>query len=269
MYRIKKGSSVKLPVALMALLVVGWILVQQVTVTRSEAQIRPGVKKVLLPPKLMAPPAAPPDVLEEEQLRSQGPAPGQRQRPTLKTLLEKIRQRPGGQDILDEAKRRGARIGMNTDDSGSSLSWLNPFRLRNAEAQGTVSATHDPSNDWSGGYGGVYFYSAVTGRYYSTQSYAWLYPKSVSSYGHKLTNPYAYLYINVPSDGWYIVNVEAYNGGPVTLMHSSSTVDTWDHTGDTDTHSFPAVVELSAGNHYFYYMFETSTKVYEVNLYGL
>lgn len=170
MKRLGKWSPICL--VLIAGLIASWMVVQQAGVTPSEAQIGPGSQPTgppvqgpppKLPPKLKAPTTPPPD--EQEM----GPPPAQtpRQRPTKESLLEKIRQMPGGKEMLEEARKRGAQIGMGPVESESSLSWLNPFRVEKAEATGTFSLTLDWSNTWysSSPYGYVGFYGAYVDQY--------------------------------------------------------------------------------------------------------
>ena len=224
-----------------------------------------------------ASPTPPAHVTEEEQLKQQGPPPGQqRQRPTKKGLLDKVRNMPGGREIIEDAKRRGARIGMAPDGSDFSLASLNPFHVADAEAQGTFSLTLDSSNKWWSSNPNGYFlaYGAMAGSGNSMNNFITLYNHGPNIIGSQTTNAYGYVRVSIPSDGWYIVNFEAYGGGPASMKHLEAggfpEVQSWDYTGSYGTHSYPALVELAAGYHYFYFVIPSSyVKIYEVNVFNL
>jgi hypothetical protein len=68
--------------------------------------------------------------------------------------------------------------------------------------------------------------------------------------------------IDIPSDGWYIVNFEGYGGNNVKLYHyeggSLVLMPTgWDSYGRT-TQDYPFLANLAAGTHYFYLVVDTS-----------
>jgi hypothetical protein len=210
----------------------------------------------------------------------EAPQQGPRQRPTRESLLEKIRNMPGGKEMLEEARKRGARIGMGPVESESALSYLNPFRVKEAEAQGSFSLTLDPSNNWSSSspYGNLTFYGAMvySSIFTSSTPSMRLYPTAsgwATTFGIQVVNPLARLYVYVDTDGWYIVNFEAKgtSGTSVSMKHYSggtySTVASWTYSGTTQ--SCPALLELSAGYHYFYWISPSSVYIYEANVYSL
>ena len=277
----KKGASACFFILWVAGLGAGWMVVQQGGVTPSEAQMGPGSQPPgpqmqgpppKLPPKLLAAPAPPP-----EEDMGPPPDPTPRKRPTKQELLEKIRQMPGGPEKIEEAKRRGARIGMGPVESESALSWLNPLRVKEAEAQSSYSLTLDPSNSWysSSPYGSVAFHGSVNGGGWSTAAGRLYIPSSswTTNLGIQVTKPLAYLKANVSSDGWYIVNFEASvtSGTSVNMKHFEGgtypTVESWTGSGIS---SYPALLELSAGWHYFYWINSSSTAyIYEVDVYSV
>lgn len=280
MRRLQKWSSVCLPVALIVGLVAGWMVVEQASVTPSEAQMGSGSQPQMqgpppkLPPKLKASPTPPP---EEQEM---GPPPDQtpRQRPTKESLLEKIRNMPGGKEMLEEAKKRGARIGVGPVESESAFSYLNPLRVKVAEAQSSFSLTLDPSNKWysSSPSGSITFYGALVDLNTYNGTIVRLFPTSsgwATTFGIQVVNPLARLYVNVDTDGWYIVNFEAKgtSGSSVSMKHyeggAYSTVASWTYSGATQ--SCPVLLELSAGYHYFYWISSSSVYVYEANVYSL
>ena len=106
------------------------------------------------------PSAPPPDVQQLEELKKQAGSPAQRQPHTVQELLEKVRSAPGGPEMIEEAKKRGARIGMRLSAPGPSLSYLNPFKVEEAQAAGTFSLILNPGNGWfsSNPQGWAWFY---------------------------------------------------------------------------------------------------------------
>lgn len=70
--------------------------------------------------------------------------------------------------------------------------------------------------------------------------------------------------LKAPKDGWYIVNcVTAGSGAQASLVASASTpvnVASWDYRNrPPGMHLYPALVELRAGVHYFYWTLEAGT----------
>ncbi len=176
----------------------------------------------------------PSHMAQEEQLEKQAPPPRNRPRPNRNILLQKLRNLPGGREMMEDAQRRGARIGMASDRNGFSLAWLNPFNVAEAEAQGAFSVTVDPSNSWysSSPYAVAKFYGAKAGYYGSTSTYETLFPTSWIINGNNVTKPYISYLVNIPQEGWYIVNFEGYGQGQATLKHYAGpgtfdTVQTW------------------------------------------
>ncbi len=103
----------------------------------------------------------------------------------------------------------------------------------------------------------------------------WLYPVSSSSsyatnFGTQVANPLARLYVRIDTDGWYIVNFEASTSSSASLKYYSggaySTVASWT---SNSSGSYPAVLELSAGNYAFYWISSSSVLIYEANVYSL
>jgi len=102
-----------------------------------------------------------------------------------------------------------------------------------------------------------------------------LYTISSASLGIQVIQPSVYFAFTAPSDGWYIVNFDA-SGVQASLKHFEGgtylTVATWDNSGKTGTQSYPALLELMAGTHCFYWVSSASsgaTYVYEANAFNL
>jgi hypothetical protein len=225
--------------------------------------------------------APPPEV---QKLKKGGAPSGQtpRQQPTKEGLLEKIRNQPGGPEMIEEAKKRGARIGMGPVEPRSSLSWLDLFRVKEAEAQGSFSLTLNPGNKWSSSqpYGEVAFLGAYIPPGVSSTTYVMLLDDGWNFDAQtNLVQPWTALSFSAPSDGWYIVNFEA-SGAQASLKHYDErsntypTVASWNYSDRTGTQSYPALVELKAGNHYFSWVGPTTLRqgiifVYEANVFNL
>jgi hypothetical protein len=268
----KKWSPLCLPVALIVGLVAGWMVVQQVGVTPSEAQGITEYGAILaakLPPKLKASPTPPP---EEEM----GPPPEQtpRQRPTRESLLEKIRQMPGGKELLEEARKRGARIGMAKPvEPEPSLSWLNPLRVKVAEAQSSFSMTLTPDSPFSSSpYGSLYALGSRVGGTLPNTSVLLYKINYSATVGTSISQPSVSFTFDAPADGWYIVNIEA-GGAQASLKHYEggtwTTVQSWSYSGSSGTLSYPALLELTTGRHNFYWVSSSTVYVYEADAYSL
>jgi|GEM_PF-3666348 len=308
MKRIQKWSSVCLPVALIVGVAVGWMIAQAQapqgklppklsasSAPPSEVQEMEASEKAAGPPEKKTPntresalqklrsfrsgnarPASPTPPPEVQEVEKGGPPPDQtpRQKPTKEGLLEKIRQMPGGPEMIEEAKKRGARIGMGPVESGQSFSWMDLFRVKEAEAQGTYSLTLSPSNNWysSSPYGNVSFLG-VSLHSGPPKTYVLLHPINCV-WGTQIIQASACFTFTAPSDGWYIINIDA-SGAQATLKHyevgpTYPTVATWDNKGKTGTLSYPALIELKAGTHFFYWVTSTfGTYVYEANAFNL
>jgi len=196
-----------------------------------------------------------------------------RTRPARNVLFQKVFKQPGGKEKLQRARPKGLKLGAGSDTTGwslSSLSSLNPFRAGVAHASDGTTLYLTPQYPYktSPFYGRLIIIGEL-GGYYNTYSgrarlYNWYLGSQI---GTRVYKPCAYLAIRVPTSGWYMINFETYNGARATLKHYVSgsgypTVQTWDersHTGWTD---HPALLNLSAGYHYLYWVVEPGTSSY-------
>lgn len=76
-----------------------------------------------------------------------------------------------------------------------------------------------------------------------------------------LKKPSVWIVVNAPKDRWYIINCVAKgSGAKASLMKSAATpvnVASWDYRNrPPGTHLYPALVELKAGQHFFYWTLE-------------
>jgi hypothetical protein len=195
-----------------------------------------------------------------------------RTRPSRNALLQKVLKQPGGKEKIQKANPKGLKLGAGWDTTGwslPSLSSLNPFTAGVAHASDATTLVLTPQYPYkSSPFWGVMCIFGELGGYYNTYpGRARFYNYYNSSLGTRIYKPLAYVKINAPSSGWYLFNFETYNGAKATLKHSVSgsgyvTVQTWDersHTGWTD---HPALINLSAGYHYFYWTVEPGSSFY-------
>jgi len=197
-----------------------------------------------------------------------------RTRPSRNALLQKVFKQPGGKEKLQRVRPKGLKLGAGSDTAGwslPSLSSLNPFTAGVAHASDATTLYLTPKYPYkSSPFTGFLFIMGELGGYYNTCSgRARLRNYSHPTLGTRIYKPLAYVRINAPSSGWYLFNFETYNGAKATLKHyvirsRYVAVQTWDehsHTGWTD---HPALINLSAGCHYFYWIVESA---YHNNLY--
>lgn len=254
MRSLQKWSSVWFFIFVIVGLGAGWMVVQQVRVTPSEAQVMPGTQtKPLLPPRLPGVSTPPPEIqalLNARKSMSQIT----RQKPTVQSLVEKIRLLPNGPQKIEEAIQRGARLPL----SGSytpSFSWTltseNPTSASSAEFLHAYGAFVD-----------------------GDRTRFWLENRSYPSpyWGTEVSKPAILFVVDIPIAGVYAVNVEASPGSSVaSLKHwngaSYATVETW---SDDMSGSYPTFLELDVDDHWFSWVAESGTAfVYEVNVFSL
>ncbi|MBN2517065.1 MAG: hypothetical protein JXC33_13660 [Deltaproteobacteria bacterium] len=201
--------------------------------------------------------------------------------PSRKTLLQQILNQPDGKEKIQKANPKGFKLGAGLDTtewSLPSLSYLNPFQagLAHASDGNLVYLTPDVPHKSSPFYAALNTAGEMRGNNFNRYpGRARLFPYySNPSLGTDIRNPYAKLTIRAPASGWYMINFETYPyGAKAKLKHQSGssyrtieTVQTYDlrsHRGFID---HPALVNLSAGYHHFYWVVESGTS-YEVCLY--
>lgn len=224
-------------------------------------------------PQTSPPPSSEPVMLravqhpstELQQINQASPEPPSHRRRGVRELLDTIRSMPGGPALIDRARRGGARISQESQSHRDPFSWLDWFTLSEAYAQNnppnTFSVTLSPGQPKIGPH--YLTFQVVNIQHNSsvilhTNSKKYVIPKSLS-----------WIWVQVPSTGWYIVNVEAKGGcqiNPAFLRHrdpekkgtgpfsglkmwTDPPVQEWNNPHDQDSH--PALVLLEAGNHEF------------------
>jgi hypothetical protein len=225
----------------------------------------------------------PPEVAEQEKQKP--PAPPRSARPNRQELEQAIASQPGGREKLERARKGGRpdqappRASL-ADRAAAWLAWLPPL-ISPAHAAGELSVTLTPKVNSAGSHAGLNasassargtlwafanFYGAIASGYFPSS--AKIHGSNVStSWGSKSEAPFLQLRLNVPQDGYYIVNTRAYGGSGVQLRRyhagSFSIVQTFDAQGTTDR---PALVYLTQGAHYFYWVFPNVVHLYSASV---
>lgn len=192
-----------------------------------------------------------------------------RVRTTRNVLLDKVARQPGGQEKLRMALPKGLKNGKAPGTSWFSLAFLselNPFKtgVAHAETDMAVVLTPNYPSKTSPFTAYLYIQGELSGKFNYSSSYARLYNYNLgSTIGTNIYKPSARLQVNISSPGWYMINFETYNGAKATLKHwNGSTyapIQTWDERSSTGYTDHPALVNLSAGWHYFYWVVEPGT----------
>ncbi len=224
--------------------------------------------------------APPPDIAAAEQAAKQEiPPPPGKARP--EALLEKIQSRPGGAKRVDDAKQGKGPMksqGRSGDSTSSVLETVGAFLMMQAEAGDTFTLDLTPQVAGSDGrhtglyssspYGYASARGALVSYYYPSNSSIYLQAGSFSPFAYQVSNPYVYSVVNVPADGWYIINVNAllyaptlnihhYEGGSYVLLENMPKQPGWA--------DYPTLQYLTAGTHYFYFVLTGSGHVSRVS----
>jgi hypothetical protein len=242
-------------------------LLQKVRLTRADVERKKADKAER---ELPAANSEPPDV-QEQKKADKAPAPPGRS-PDVGELIDKIKQQPGGAERLEKARKGGAKIPPGkvgaTLESGA-------VRMAGPRMDGPVYS--DPGDEQ------VPVLKATRAAPY--QSVAGLGSMSVGDFTpissntnpmwggyYRIANPnhvlvgtldvkpYMYASVNVATPGWYIVNFVATRGKASLKRYDSATstypsVTQWDNSASPNPYeSYPYVVNLAAGSHYFYWI---------------
>ena len=122
--------------------------------------------------------------------------------------------------------------------------------------------TLNATNNWSISGTSVNFYgiNKYAGSYYANRIEFNKYPLNII--------PYALISINIPTEGWYIINVYAQYKGIAYLYHNSmgsTPIDSWDTRNSSSYYNdFLTAQFLSAGYHYFYFKPDLVNQYYAI-----
>jgi hypothetical protein len=243
-------------------------LLQKVKLTRADIERKKADKSE------RALPAAtdePPDVKEMKKAEKAPPPAGRS--PDLGELIDKIRKQPGGKEKLEKAEKAGAKIpkGAGGATLETSLEGMPASGIDGAvfgfdstvEQLPTLKATRGTPYSTVAGLGSMSV-GDFTPHNTNTSSmwgpyYRWAYANFV--FGSIDVKPYMYASVNVTNPGWYIVNFVASRGKASLRRYESGgypVVTQWDNSASANYYeSYPFVVNLAAGSHYFYLIPET------------
>jgi len=238
-------------------------------ITRAAIEQR---KRAATAPALPAAVEEPADVAEQKRAANER-EPAQARSPTLNELLDMLRQQPGGAAKLERARQAGARIpqdaAIEIHRASSSASSSGPS-VANVEVDPATEARAVPATTLKVTRGSPL--QTVTGM--GTLSAAAVFPYTINTYTTwgpfarlLSTNatmspvgavydvkPYMSFGFNASSAGWYVLNVVASATGAETRRYSAGTyglVQSFTKPATTGYHSYPILLNLGAGYHYF------------------
>lgn len=243
-------------------------LLQKVRLTRADIERRKADKSER---QLPATAEEPPDVKEMKKAEKAPSPPGRS--PDLAELIEKIKKQPGGAEKLEKARKHGAKIppGAGGATLESSLERLPGPRMdgpvfgfnSSGEQLPMMKATRGAPYPNVPGLGNMSVgdwlpsNSNTSTMWGSYSRYAYANPLV----GNVDVKPYVYAMANVTNPGWYIVNFVATKGKASLKKYDPAsspqfpTLTQWDNSTSANQYeSYPFVVNLAAGYHYFYWI---------------
>jgi hypothetical protein len=255
-------------------------LLQKLRLTRADIDKRKADKAEK---ELPATSDEPPDVKEQKKGEKSPPqAPGRS--PDVSELIEKIKKQPGGAEQLERAKKGGAKIPPGKSE-GASLE-PEPVRMAGPRMDGpvfdwlpeaqqpTMKVTRAASYVNVAGLGTLNAYDLFP--YVGGSSTLWgpLYRYTYANgwgWGSLDIKPALVTYVNVTTAGWYLLNVVA-SRAKATLRKSGAVsgspamyqqLTQWDNSAGANYYeSYPYVLNLAAGSHYFYFVPEEYQYMY-------
>lgn len=184
---------------------------------------------------------------------------------TREHLLGVMRDLPGGREMLEEARRRGAPISVRQNRLHHVVAALNPFRVEEAWAQNNFSLTLTPSNPRSSSpYGVLAFYGGITFNCCSNHRVVLqggdvtlhaggvrIFGHTVNSVVHSRDKPFAQLWVSIPSDGWYVLSFRGYQQASMASLHlGTTTVRTINYSNTSASwRDYPVLLNLQRGTH--------------------
>jgi hypothetical protein len=245
-------------------------LLQKLRLTRADIERRKAEKAER---ELPATADEPPDVKERKNVEKP-PAPPARS-PNLDELLEKIRKQPGGAEQLERAKRSGAQIPPAR--AGGATLESSPERMAGPRMDGPVFGSFSTTEQqtvlkatraapYSNVAGFGYLYVSDIFPYTSTTSTIWGPYLRYASPNYPLVGSldvksWMSTSVNVTNPGWYLINFVATKGKASLRKYDPASsppypaLTQWDNSTSPNYYeSYPQVVNLAAGYHYFYWI---------------
>jgi hypothetical protein len=213
-------------------------------------------------PKLPQTPGLTPQLLRQQTMPSPGRKPLPPPRFNSQDSIKVIDSLPGGKQVLQDAARRGARVASTMQSSSQSSSGTPPPPTQSpmtlVPGQGIVLAGAQVS--------GV---DAIEGGFVLSN-----YQNAPN--GGSFMKPFAKFGVCLQTDGWYLIEVvaESYGMNPTqvranlyqdrdnidnNVLGTDALVFSWDYSGrplESAPSLFPALLELSAGCHRFFWSLE-------------
>jgi hypothetical protein len=212
-------------------------------------------------PKLMPTPGLTPQSLRQQTMPSSGQKPLPPSKFDPHNSIKIIDALPGGKLLLQDAAKRGARTASTSQSSSQSSPATPPppptqSPMTLVPGQGIVLVGAQVSGSLQGGF--------VLSNYHNAPN------------GGSFTKPYAQFGVCLQTDGWYLIEVvaESYGTNPTqvranlyqdrdnidnNVLGSDALVFSWDYSGrslESTPDLFPALLELSAGCHRFFWSLE-------------
>ena len=225
-------------------------------------ELKPGSTKPenLKGGKPLAAATTPPTDVGEAGEKAPSPMAEKGRAPTAAELLQKLRDLPGGAARLEEAKRRGAPISSRSGAVKRWVALLWPFAVANAWAQAPTALGLTPAAPAVSTpmVANITFYRSMV---YPSVNLAYVGLPADGAFAAAGAKPVgAVILVKIATPGWYVLNFTGYASIGTTnaeLQHYQAggawtPVTTWQLplTAKADL-SFPALVELGAGTHYF------------------
>jgi hypothetical protein len=232
-----------------------------------------------LPSQAQAPADVSADQAAQPQLERVGPPP--QRRAGVEALIERVRATPEGRARADAA-RQGIRPSPpqrtsppDRPNSASlhldrlidrALAFLFPAAL----AGETLTIDLTPQVDQQGRRAGLHsanpyayaiFRGAMIYASYPNNDLILIAATNIPSVNHQISSPHVQLVVQIPQDGWYIVNANAMAFANVSIRHyqgSAGYVEIASLPRQSGWADYPTLQYLASGNHYFYWLMGTA-----------
>lgn len=256
-------------------------ILRRLGVTRAEIARRKNAGRTT---PLPASSAEPPEIAEMKRGMQASAAPARS--PTIKEILDALRRQPGGAATIDRARRAGARIPRDASidrypqprSPGASSPYFfvagdNDLPVAGLQPTPTVRATRASSYQTVAGVGSI----SVTAffPFYINTSSTWgpLNRTQTTTPTNQVgapwdVKPYVFISFSAPVDGYYVINVVAGQSGFEARHYASGTyqlVQSFAKPAAVGTYSYPVLLNLAHGSHYFTWANLDYTSVSEVS----
>ena len=222
----------------------------------------------------------PEEIFEQDQV----PKPAQG-RSTVQELEQRLLQLSGGPEVIKKARRGERPTGLRWAYPEDLLSWLNPFKVEEARAGETFSLSLSHTISHTKAEAGTYEYNLYSPssarvifyggqeRYDTPRTHYSTINSSQITLGEDTSitlEGCVFLGVDLPEDGWYIINIYLSTYGSAELRHYESrasipVIQSFSGSG-SDWDDYPYLGYFEAGNHKFYWTFSRSASVNKVSV---